>query len=176
MRSASNKFPARIRAHMQKREYGFSYEVYDSADELGAEDASLLKEARLATRNAYAPYSRFRVGAMARLENGQTVRGSNQENAAFPAGLCAEGVLLATASSLYPGVPIDTLAVSYDNENGPSDRPISPCGICRQSLQEFEQRTGRPVRLILAGQVGKVFIIPRSNLLLPLAFTADEMK
>jgi cytidine deaminase len=71
---------------------------------------------------------------------------------------------------------IDTLAISYDNENGPSDRPISPCGICRQSLQEFEQRTGRPVRLVLGGREGKIIVIPRASLLLPFAFTGDELK
>jgi len=73
-------------------------------------------------------------------------------------------------------VAIETLAISYHNENGISDRPISPCGICRQSLQEFEQRTGKPVRLILGGQEGKIFVIPRASLLLPFAFTSDELK
>jgi cytidine deaminase len=161
---------------MQKKEYGFAYEAYDSAGELSAEDAGLVEKARKVTRQAYAPYSHFRVGAVAKLKNGQLVSGTNQENAAYPAGLCAEGVLLAAASSLYPGEPIDTLAISYDNENGPSDHPISPCGICRQSLQEFEQRTGQPVRLLLSGQQGKVLSIPRASLLLPFAFSSEEMK
>lgn len=161
---------------MQKKEYGFSYEVYDSIEELSAEDAQLLNEAQAATKKSYSPYSHFRVGAAAKMADGQVITGANQENAAFPAGLCAEGVVLATASALYPGVSIDTLAVSYHNENGPSDRPISPCGICRQSLQEFEQRTSRPVRLILGGREGKVYIIPQSGLLLPFAFTSDELK
>jgi cytidine deaminase len=160
---------------MKKKELHFSYEEYDSADELKKEDAGLLKMARTVTANAYAPYSHFRVGAVAQLENGQTVTGANQENAAFPAGICAERVLMSTAASLYPGVPIHTIAISYQNERGPSDRPISPCGICRQSLQEFEQRTGQPIRLILGGQEGKVQIIPQSTLLLPFAFTADEL-
>jgi cytidine deaminase len=160
---------------MQNKEYRFSYEVYESADELNREDAGLLKEARAVTQKAYAPYSHFSVGAVARLENGQLVSGTNQENASFPAGICAERVLLSTSSSLYPGVSIDTLAVSYHNENGPSDRPISPCGICRQSLQEFEQRTGRPVRLLLSGQEGRVYIIPQASLLLPFAFTSEEL-
>ena len=160
---------------MEKKEFAFSFEVYGSAEELNRDDAALLRQARESTKKAYAPYSRFRVGAAARLLNGEIVTGANQENAAFPAGLCAEGVLLATASSLYPGMAIDTLAVSYDNERGPSNRPISPCGICRQSLQEFEQRTGRPVRLIMSGMEGKVFIIPQASLLLPLAFSADEL-
>ena len=160
---------------MQTKEYGFSFEVYDDAGELAPGDAALLQQARAVTRHAYAPYSHFRVGAAAKLTNGQIVTGTNQENASFPAGLCAERVLLATAASLYPGIAINTLAVSYDNEQGPSNRPISPCGICRQSLQEFEQSTGRPVRLIMGGQEGKVYIIPQASLLLPLAFTADEL-
>jgi cytidine deaminase len=160
---------------MQKKESSFSFEIYDGARELQPEDASLLQAAFESTKKSYAPYSHFRVGAAARLTNGQIVTGANQENASFPAGLCAERVLLATASSLYPGVPIDTLAINYDNEKGPSNRPISPCGICRQSLQEFEQSTGRPVRLIMGGREGKVYIIPQANLLLPLAFTADEL-
>ena len=160
---------------MQVKEYGFSFEVYEDARELQPDDADLLRQARAITKNAYAPYSHFRVGTAARLANGQILTGSNQENASFPAGLCAERVLLAAAASLYPKMPIDTLAVSYYNEQGPSDRPISPCGICRQSLQEFEHSTGRPVRLVMGGQEGKVYIIPQASLLLPLAFTADEL-
>src|ERR1700735_457318 len=158
-----------------KKELRLFYEEYGSDKELPAGDAVLLAKAREATRDAYAPYSHFRVGAVARLQNGEIITGTNQENASFPAGICAERTLMSAASALYPGIPIDTLAISYDNEHGPSDRPISPCGICRQSLQEFEQRTGKPVRLILGGQEGKIFVIPRASLLLPLAFTAGEL-
>lgn len=161
---------------MQKKEVAFSYESYDSVEELSQEDAQLLNKARSVTKDAYAPYSHFRVGAAAKLENNHTVTGTNQENASYPVGICAERVLLSTASSLYPGVPIDTLAISYDNEKGPSDQPIAPCGICRQSLQEFEQRTGRAIRIILSGQKGRVYIISKSSLLLPFAFTSEELK
>lgn len=160
---------------MQKRVNEFTYEVYDSSEKLNKEDAKLLQEARTVTKDAYAPYSHFRVGAAAMLKNGKIVSGANQENASFPAGICAERVLLSTASSLYPGVSIDTLAVSYYNENGSNIQPISPCGICRQSMQEFEQRTGQPIRLLLGGQEGEVFVIPRSSLLLPLAFTSNKL-
>ncbi|MHA4811241.1 cytidine deaminase [Flavitalea flava] len=160
---------------MQKKEYAFVYEEYPSEDELSEQDAQLLNQAKAITNNAYAPYSRFKVGVVARLTNGHTLSGTNQENASYPAGICAERVLLSTASSLYPGVAIESMAVSYKNENGPSDRPISPCGICRQSLQEFEQRTGKPVRLILGGLEGKVYIISKSVFLLPLAFTSEEL-
>jgi len=160
---------------MKKQVHQFSYEVYCSVEELNPADAELLRKARLVTSDAYAPYSRFRVGAAAKLDNGQVVTGTNQENASFPAGICAERVLMSTAASLFPGVAIKTLAVSYFNEQGPSDNPISPCGICRQSLQEFEQRTGTPVRLLLGGQKGPVYVIPQAGLLLPFAFTGDEL-
>jgi len=160
---------------MKKQVHQFSYEVYDSTEDLAPADAVLLNKAKEVTAQAYAPYSRFRVGAAARLDNGQVVTGTNQENASFPAGICAERVLISAAASLFPGVAIETLAVSYFNENGPSDNPISPCGICRQSLQEFEQRTGKPVRLLLGGQKGPVYVFPQSGLLLPFAFTADEL-
>lgn len=160
---------------MHVKEQSFSYEVYDSAGDLAKEDGELLDRAKTVTGDAYAPYSNFRVGAAARLHNGEIVTGTNQENASFPAGICAERTLLSTASSLFPGVPILTLAISYRNERGPSTRPVSPCGICRQSLQEFEQRTGKPIRLILGGLEGPVYIIPQTSLLLPLAFTSAEL-
>jgi cytidine deaminase len=160
---------------MQKKELVLKYEEYGSAEELSGEDAELLAVARTTTADAYAPYSRFRVGAAARLQNGKVITGSNQENASFPAGICAERTLLSVAAALYPGVSIDTLAISYDNETGTSDRPISPCGICRQSLQEFEQRTGGTIRLILSGQKGQVIVLPEAGKLLPLAFTQKEL-
>jgi cytidine deaminase len=161
---------------MKIDEYKFEYEVYDSIDELKEEDAWLLQEAREVTEHAYAPYSHFQVGAIAKMANGEIVAGSNQENASFPVGLCAERVLLASASSLYPKMPIESIAVSYRSDNGHSDHPISPCGICRQALQEFGNRVGYPVRLILGGMEGKVFIIPDASLLLPLGFTSEELK
>src|SRR3954453_8229334 len=114
---------------MKREEYSFSFEVYDTIDELEEHDAWLLNEAREVTQHAYAPYSHFQVGAIARLSNGEVVAGSNQENASFPVGLCAERVLLSSASSLFPKVPIETSAISYHNEKGESNHPISPCGI-----------------------------------------------
>ncbi len=161
---------------MRTSEYRFSFEVYDAADELAAADALLLEQARAATGHAYAPYSRFSVGAAARLANGKSVTGANQENASFPAGICAERVLLSAVASLYPDTAIDTIAISYTSDQIKSDHPISPCGICRQSLQEYEQRTNHPIRLILGGTEGKVYIIPNAASLLPLAFTSEELK
>jgi cytidine deaminase len=160
---------------MKQSEYTFTYEVYNSIEELSESDAFLLKEAQQATERAYAPYSHFRVGTAARLKNGTLIRGANQENASYPAGICAERVLLSSAAALYPNEPIESMAISYGGTDVESDHPISPCGICRQSLQEFEQRTQHPVRLILGGMEGKVFIIPAAGMLLPLAFTGDEL-
>ena len=159
-----------------RREFTVSYEEYASAAELPASDAFLLAKAIEVTRHAYAPYSHFRVGAAARLADGVIITGTNQENASFPAGICAERTLLSVAAAQHPGVPIATLAISYHHENGVSDRPISPCGICRQSLQEFEQRTGQAIRVVLGGETGKVIVLERSGLLLPFAFSADELR
>lgn len=160
---------------MQHKEYRFTYEEYTSDAELETADQHLLDKAREVTSHAYAPYSHFRVGAAARLNNGQIVTGTNQENASFPVGICAERVLLSAASSLYPDIPIRAIAISYFNEQGPAKQPVSPCGICRQSLQEFETRTGQPIRLILGGQTGPVYVIPQSASLLPIAFVADDL-
>lgn len=161
---------------MNKEKFQFEFKVYDSIDELNNEDAYLLREARKVTEVAYAPYSNFRVGAFAKLLNGKTVSGTNQENAAYPAGICAERTLMSTASSLFPGVGIETIAISYNNTKGESNRPISPCGICRQSFVEFQQRTKNPIRIILSGMEGKVDVIENAENLLPLLFGADDMK
>jgi cytidine deaminase (EC 3.5.4.5) len=161
---------------MKKDEYKFAYEVYDSIDELNDEDAWLLQEAREVTEHAYAPYSQFRVGAVAKMANGEIVAGSNQENASFPVGLCAERVLLASASSLYPKVPIESMAISYQSANGPSDHPITPCGICRQALQEFSNRVAHHIRLILGGLEGKIYVITDAAMLLPLGFSSEELR
>ena len=161
---------------MNKEEFKFDFQVYDSIDELKREDADLLNEARKVTKFAYAPYSNFRVGAFAKLVNGETVSGTNQENASYPAGICAERTLMSTASSLFPGVGIEAIAISYNNINGRSDTPVSPCGICRQSFVEFQQRTGSPIRVILSGMEGKVLIIKNAADLLPFHFSSEDMK
>ena len=160
---------------MTEQHYHFTYSVYESAAELNEHDAWLLHEACRATTNAYAPYSNFLVGAAAILVNGQVITGSNQENASFPAGICAERVLLSVAASLYPGVAIHSMAVSYNNLHGNSTQPITPCVICRQSLIEQEGKTLQPIRLILAGLTGKVYIVPSAGLLLPLAFNSASL-
>ena len=161
---------------MHLSEYKFSFEVFNSIEELANPDSLLLKKAKEATVHAYAPYSKFRVAAAARLGNGEIIVGTNQENASYPAGICAERVLLSTASALFPGINVESIAITYLNENGESDHPISPCGICRQSLQEYESRQKQAIPLILAGMSGHIYKIHQSSCLLPLAFTNDELK
>jgi len=161
---------------MKKEEYKFGFEVYDSSRDLTKEDEKLVDEARKITGKAYAPYSNFHVGAVARLSNGAFVTGTNQENASYPVGICAERVLLSSASMLQTNVPIDTIAISYHNKNGESNHPVSPCGLCRQSLAEYEERTGKPIRLILSGMDGKVFIVKKASQLLPLSFSSEDLK
>jgi cytidine deaminase len=160
---------------MEQKEYQFRYEVYNTPDELGEEDKWLIEQARQATHLAYAPYSKFYVGAVALLDNGEIVSGANQENASFPAGLCAERVVLATMSSSYPQATILKMAISYRSEQGTCDTPITPCGVCRQALQENVYKTGKPIKLILAGLQGKVMIIPETSMLLPFSFTGKEL-
>jgi cytidine deaminase len=161
---------------MAENKFEFQYEVYNDISELKKEDAELLTKARAVTKQAYAPYSRFFVGAIAKLDNGQIVAGTNQENVSYPVGICAERVLLGNAATLYPGISIDTLAISYDSEEVPSDHPVSPCGMCRQALLEYETRVNKPIRLILAGQTGKIYIVKTVKFLLPFAFTPDELQ
>ncbi len=159
-----------------EQQYHFKFEQYNSANELNEADAWLLNNAKQTTQLAYAPYSNFFVGAAARLVNGKIVTGTNQENASFPVGICAERVLLSAISSLYPNIPIETIAVSYNNKNGNSNKPISPCGICRQSLLEYESRMNHPIRLLLGGAEGKVYSIPSVKLLLPLSFSDEDIR
>ncbi|HEX6915378.1 MAG TPA: cytidine deaminase [Chitinophagaceae bacterium] len=157
-------------------QYSFEYEVYKSGDDLKPEDRILLQAAREATANAYAPYSHFHVAAAARLKNGEIIKGTNQENASYPVGTCAERVVLGSIGALFPNEPIGTMAITYHNMNGTSDTPASPCGMCRQALREYEIRTQKPIRLILAGMEGKVFVIPQASMLLPLGFTSEDLK
>lgn len=161
---------------MKEKTFEFNYKVYDSIEELPEDHQRLLSEARDVTANAYAPYSNFQVGAVGRMANGEVVTGTNQENASFPVGLCAERVLLATAASVFPRVPVEIIAISYKGEGHASDHPISPCGMCRQSLQEFESRLHVPIQLILGGMTGPVYVIDSAKRLLPLAFTSDELR
>lgn len=161
---------------MKEQKFEFSYKVYDGIDELSDNDRQLLNAAREATNKAYAPYSNFYVGAAAKLANGEFIFGGNQENASFPVGICAERVLLGSVSSFYPGVAIETIAISYQSKTTKSDHPIAPCGMCRQALHEFERRMKSPIRVLLGGMKGNIYVIDSVSQLLPIAFTSEELR
>lgn len=152
------------------------YELYNSIDELNNEDKNLLEKAIESASTAYAPYSHFNVGAAVLLENGLIVKGSNQENAAYPSGLCAERVALFTCGAQYPKVTIKTIAVTAFMESSKTPHPVSPCGDCRQVMAECEFRYHKNIRLIMIAEGGKIIVLNSVKLLLPFMFNSDSLK
>ena len=145
-------------------------------DELNAADRELMDAACEATHRSYAPYSHFSGGAAARLANGIVVSGSNQENAAYPSGLCAERTTLFYANSQHPEQAVETLAIAARNERGEFlAQPIPPCGACRQVMIETEKRYQQPMRILLYGTEG-IYELQKVGDLLPLSFDATAMK
>lgn len=141
-------------------------------DELSEADFRLIEAAKAATETSYAPYSHFHVGAAAQLENGEIVSGSNQENAATPNGICAERCTVFYANAHYPDVAVTTLAIAARDTSGNfTERPIPPCGMCRQVLAETERRQGRKMRILLYGTTGTLLINDVGSLL---PFNFDE--
>lgn len=161
---------------MIQRTLSIAFKEYASAKELEQADIELLEKAWGAAELAYAPYSRFYVGAALRLENGEVITGNNQENSAYPSGLCAERVAVFSASSHFPGVAIDTIAIVAKTEIFKLDNPVTPCGGCRQVLAEYENLSGKPIRVIMQGKNGTLWIVEGVNNLLPLMFEGDLLK
>ena len=154
---------------MKARKIEIKYEIH-SIGELDAEDRKLVDAAMEATQRSYAPYSHFHVGAAALLENDVIVTGTNQENVAYPSGLCAERTALFYANSQYPYVPVKALAIVGISEvNGMNHTPLSPCGACRQVMLETENRFATPMRVLLCGKE-EVYIVESAKDLLPFAF------
>ena len=139
------------------------------ASELSAQDQQLVSHAKQATENAWAPYSQFKVGAALLLDNGEIITGNNQENSAYPSGLCAERVALFYASSQYPGIPVRKMAIAAFTEGAFLEQPVYPCGDCRQVLMEHENRVGKRMEVIMYGSK-KIRILKSVQDLLPLPF------
>jgi len=140
-------------------------------EELNQEEQHLLELAIEATNRSYAPYSNFRVGAALLLNNGVEIVGCNQENAAYPAGLCAERSALFAAGAQYPDVPVKLLAIAARTPKGELQaEPVSPCGVCRQVIIETETRYRQPVRILLYGR-DRIYAIDGISSLMPLSFT-----
>jgi cytidine deaminase len=146
-------------------------EVYKSIKDLILKDAELLVAAKKMVKTAYAPYSEFHVGAAVLLENGEIIAGNNQENAAYPSGLCAERVALFYAGSQYPTIAIKTIAISVKSKNVIISEPLSPCGGCRQVIAEYENKFKKPIRIIMSGEKGQIYIANSIESLLPLMFS-----
>jgi len=159
-----------------QHKFEFEYELLDNKNSLNADDQVLLEMAKEATKTAFAPYSNFYVGAAARLSNGQIVIGSNQESTSFPVGICAERTLLNSIGSQYPELKITAMAISYQPRDKESIEPISPCGMCRQSLLDFENRYASAIKIILSGMTGNVMVIPSASNLLPFGFDGSILK
>jgi cytidine deaminase len=151
-------------------------EDFSSWDELSKSDRDLLEQATLASEAAYSPYSGFRVGAAALLANGLVITGNNQENAAYPSGLCAERVALFYAQAQYPGIPVEAIAIFARSEEFKLEKPVTPCGSCRQVMAEYENRHGRKMRVIMGNGDGKVQIVKGIENLLPLMFMLEKLK
>ena len=155
---------------MKEQVLELSYRIY-TLDELPEERRKLVDAALEATQRSYAPYSHFYVGAAVMLDNGVIVTGNNQENVAFPSGLCAERTALFYANAQYPEVPVKALAiVARDSSGKVTQAPISPCGACRQVMLETENRFGKPMEILLAS-AEEVIVVERASALLPLAFS-----
>ncbi len=161
---------------MKKHSLTIAYTECSELSQLADEDSKLLKEAWEACDSAYAPYSHFHVGAAVRLANNLTFKGNNQENAAYPSGICAERVAVFSASATYPGVPIKTIAVVAKTKIFTLENPVTPCGACRQVIAEYEKLAGQPIRILLQGSAEKVWILDGISNLLPLMFDGGELR
>jgi cytidine deaminase len=149
--------------------------IYDNRSELPVEWFRLLEKASEAAQRAYAPYSEFKVGAALLLNNGEIITGNNQENAAFPSGLCAERTAAYYASSRYPEVPFNKLAITAINSKEKLTKPISPCGSCRQALLEYELKFKQRIEVLLAGEEGEVYVLKSIGDILPLFFSNEYL-
>lgn len=147
---------------------------YDTIDELSQQDQLLVNNAKEAAHRSYSPYSKFSVGAAILLENGDIVQGNNQENSAYPSGLCAERVAVFYANSKYPDVPVKAIAITARTNGQFSEMPIPPCGSCRQVLLETEDRYKQPIKLILYGEK-KIKIVETIKEMLPLFFEKEML-
>lgn len=157
---------------MKKNEISATVYEFDTVDELLKEDAFLIGNAKEAARQAYAPYSKFQVGVSILLVNNKIINGNNQENAAYPSGLCAERVALFYANARYPDVAVRTIAVCAYTGDDYTDFPVPPCGSCRQALLETEVRFNHPVKMVLAGK-NKIYVVNTIKELLPLNFSSS---
>ncbi|PKQ61782.1 cytidine deaminase [Labilibaculum manganireducens] len=147
---------------------------YDSVDELPLKEQELVKNAKEAALRSYSPYSKFSVGAAILLENDEIIQGNNQENSAYPSGLCAERVAMFYTNSKFPNAAVKAIVVTARTNGEFSDKPIPPCGSCRQVLLETEERFNQPIKLILYGEK-KIRVVETIKEMLPLYFEKEML-
>jgi cytidine deaminase len=155
---------------MKKITITTDFGVFDTIQELPSDIQNLMQEAVTIRQKAYAPYSNFKVGTALLLDNGKIILGSNQENAAFPSGLCAERVAIFQAGAIYPETKILKMAISAASENSTTSAPIPPCGSCRQSIAEYEIKQNTPIEIYFMGEIGTIYKSDSLKNLLPLLF------
>ncbi len=148
---------------------------YKNWDELPADETYLLKKARQAAQKSYSPYSNFKVGAAVLLQNGEVITGNNQENAAYPSGLCAERTAIFWANSQYPDVAITKLVITAFKNGETVPNPVAPCGSCRQVMIETETRFNTPIKTILDSS-NEVWVIEKAGDLLPIFFNGKDLE
>ena len=156
---------------MTDREIKIKYLEYGSIEEMNPEDRELAAEALKAMSGAYAPYSHFHVGAAVRMSNGQIVRGANQENAAFPSGLCAERTAMFSASARYPDKDMQSIAIAGGVMGRLARDPVTPCGACRQVMAQYQAKSGKPMSVIMIS-ADKVWKFEKVDDILPLIFNS----
>jgi cytidine deaminase len=149
--------------------------IYDSLSEMTEEEAELLMLASEQMKKSYAPYSRFRVGAAVKLENGKIFPGCNQENASYPLCICGERVALFNAGAHFPNTEVNLLAIVASNEAFKIDKPVAPCGACRQVISEFEQKQDKPIRIMLMGDTEAIYVFNSAAELLPFGFDSSYL-
>ena len=147
-----------------------SFTIFDNLNELPTEIQDLMNQAVEIRKKAYAPYSKFRVGAALLLDNGKIILGSNQENAAYPSGLCAERTAIFYAGSAYPEAKILKMAITAASDSNQTTAPIPPCGSCRQSIAEYEIKQDTPIEIYFMGEIGEIYKSSSLKNLLPLMF------
>lgn len=155
---------------MNKLEIKTSFTVFQSVEELPQDVNELMQKAVAVRKNAYAPYSKFRVGAALLLDNGAVVLGSNQENAAYPSGLCAERVAIFQSNAVYPDAKIIKMAITAASDTNKTTSPTPPCGSCRQSISEYEFKQDTPIEIYFMGETGEIYKSDSIKNLLPLSF------
>lgn len=155
---------------MKEKSIQFHFLEFEGPEELPDEDLALLTLAKKVAKNAYAPYSGFRVGAAVLLEDGQMLASTNYENASYPLGTCAERSVLAAAHAQHPDKKVLAMAIAVQNDSMEIVQPAAPCGGCRQNILETERKNHQPMRVIMHGETGPVYVVEKGADLLPLAF------